>query len=87
MQLLEDNSDEVAGSGSDPDVNWKGWIRTSIGRVGSDVNWKGWKRRWKGHHFQKRLEGLDLTSIGKVGRDVGRDVNLKRIGRVGSDFD
>ena len=44
----------------DPDVDWKGLIRTSIGRVGSgrrlerlgpDVDWKGWIR----------------TSIGRVG--------------------
>ena len=25
IRLLEDNSDEVAGSESDPDVDWKGW--------------------------------------------------------------
>ena len=30
IQLLENNSDEVAGSGSDPDVNWKGWVRTLL---------------------------------------------------------
>ena len=35
--------DEGVGSGSDPDVNWKGWIRTSIGKNGDwkDVDRKG----------------------------------------------
>ena len=58
MKFVEDNSDEVAGSGSDPDVD-----PTSIGRVGSDVtskkDWKGWIRR--------QLEGLDPSAIGRVG--------------------
>ena len=45
MSLLEDNSDEVDGVGLgfdgglermlNPDVDWKGWIQTSIERVGS----------------------------------------------------
>ena len=30
MRLLVDNLDEVAGSGLDPDIDWKGWIRTLL---------------------------------------------------------
>ena len=40
----------------DTDFDWKGWIRTSIGR---DAGWKDWKGRW--------LEGLD-TDAGWKGR-------------------
>ena len=79
------------------DVDWKGWIRTSllegldpssIGRVGRDVNWKGVGRVgsegccWKG----RRLDPVVVD--GRIGRDVvdGRDVGSgcccwKRIGR------
>ena len=52
------------GSGRQLEGDWKGWIRTSIGRVGSDV-------------VERGLEGLDLDVDWKgwIRTLIGRDVN------------
>ena len=77
MKFLEDNSDKVAGSGLDLDVNWKDVDRKGMrllednsdevaGRVGSRrCCWKGWIRTlW--------LEGLEIRCRWKGWKDVDR---------------